>query len=240
SSCAAQAASLTVSKTIVMLGQTPFAILTYASEEDGQIYYHPHADETTALEALKIIVKKNGGEVITLSNHKRRLITFKLDQKYYVFDPNRIYTSAGIHRTLRKYGPYSDTAFRAVKHFAKVITAMLPRKLIITAHNNTPHHYSSARYCSGHKLSRDASRVSRNLKLDPDDFIYVTTLGLYKKLKPYKFNLVLQSAKTVIDDGSLSVYALYRNIPYVNVEAGYGHLSKQLKMLNAVNKISKD
>ncbi len=52
-------------------------------------------------------------------------------------------------------------------------------------------------------------------------------------LKEQEINAVLQS-KSAKDDGSLSVYADKKNIPYINVEAEHGHVEEQARMLKAL------
>lgn len=233
------AGKLSLTKQIIYLGQTPIKVITYKNSKPGNTYFHPHDNEKTALKAARLKVRRYGGKVITLSHGGRRLIRFLVAGQRYIVHPNRIFTSRGIRYSLRKCGPYSSTAYSAVRSFAKKLIKMLPKNIIIAVHNNTQHRYSSLSYRKGNKLAEDAKKLYANPKHDIDDFIYVTTISLYKALLPYKFNLVLQNRKTVVNDGSLSVYAVYHRIPHVNVEAEHGHLSRQLKMLAAVRAVSK-
>jgi hypothetical protein len=39
------------------------------------------------------------------------------------------------------------------------------------------------------------------------------------------------------DDGSLSVYAAKKKIPYINIEALHGHLDEQIRMLETLKDI---
>lgn len=230
-------AKLILLKEKIMLGKTPITILNYTANQPGDTYFHPHNNETTALKAAKIMVKRYGGKIISLSYGNQRLIYFYLHKKNYVVDPNRIFTNKGIRSSLKKYGPYSTEAFQAVKNLSQHIINLLPGKSIIAIHNNKTKTYSELAYQKGHHLYRDAKKIFTNPDKSKRNFIYVTDNRLYEKLLPYKFNLVLQDKKRVINDGSLSVYAAYHKIPYVNVEAAYGDLNQQLAMLKAVHQV---
>ena len=231
-------ANLTLKTKTLKLGRTSVKVLIYSSKKPGLTYFHPHEDESTALVAAKKTVQRYGGKVITLSHGGGgRLIRFYIRNQDYYIDPNRIFTKTGIRHTLRKYGRYSNAAFQAVQKFSKTLLTLFPTNILVTVHNNTRGHYSDLSYKKSGKLAKDAAKVYINPKIDIDDFIYVSTKRLFKRLLPYRFNLILQNSKTVTNDGSLSVYALYKNIPYVNVEAGYGHLTRQVSMLSAVHTV---
>jgi hypothetical protein len=72
--------------------------------------------------------------------------------------------------------------------------------------------------------------------MNPHDFILTTDRPIFHYLKRRKFNVVLQHHDPV-DDGSLSVYAARKKIPYINIEALHGHLDEQIKMLEALKDI---
>lgn len=67
------------------------------------------------------------------------------------------------------------------------------------------------------------------------EFFYTTDLRLFNSLKR-KFSIVLQDNRTVIDDGSLSIYCGRNNISYINVEAKYDCYKEQLEMLEDLQK----
>ena len=66
--------------------------------------------------------------------------------------------------------------------------------------------------------------------MDNDDLILVTDLKLFNRLKQEKVNVILQSPDAP-DDGSLSVYAMGKNIPYINVEVQHGHQYENLRLI---------
>ncbi|WP_316824391.1 hypothetical protein [Pedobacter miscanthi] len=49
-------------------------------------------------------------------------------------------------------------------------------------------------------------------------------------MKKAKVNVILQS-KFASNDGSLSVYAMQNNIPYINVEVQHGHQDENLRLI---------
>jgi len=81
-----------------------------------------------------------------------------------------------------------------------------------------------------------------NAEEDEDNFILVTTPGLVTHFAARGFNVVLQKpsaqlrdGKCSVDDGSLSVYAAFSDIPYINLEAdALGGAARQRQMLQAV------
>ena len=57
----------------------------------------------------------------------------------------------------------------------------------------------------------------------------------YNLLKKSPFNVVLQDKIIENDDGSLSWYALKKNVRFINIETRLGYLTTQSKMLKYVN-----
>ena len=81
-----------------------------------------------------------------------------------------------------------------------------------------------------------------NTEEDEDNFVLVTEPGLVAHFAGRGFNVVLQKpaaqlrdGKCSVDDGSLSVYATFSNIPYINLEAdAVGGAARQRRMFQAV------
>lgn len=134
-------------------------------------------------------------------------------------------------------GAYSEEAHQVVYNLSKLIIQQIeryrkPGGLLIALHNNTNGNYSITSYESG-SLKSDAADLHRAAGQDSDNFFFVTTKKLFLRFKNAGFNVVLQ-ARSVKDDGSLSVWAARKNFAYVNIEAQHGHVSSQLKMLSYV------
>jgi len=202
-------------------------------------FVHVHEDETTAVAAAnRLMDTLHRGYFVTWQCQQQRFVDFKQQGIHYRFDPNRIYTPAGIRATLKNNaGNFSDSAALAVQAVADTFLRKYidGNRLVVALHNNTDEGGLSVNsYKKGGAYSRDAKQVFVNAKQDADDFFYTTEPAYFNFLKTKGFNVVLQHNVNVQDDGSLSVYAASHRIPYINIEAQIGHLQQQIKMLRAV------
>src|SRR5688500_18746557 len=93
---------------VVKVGDEPVRIQQIVGK--GKTYVHVHHNEQTALKAAKAVIHKDGGSLITLVHSGGRNIVFHLNNERYEFDPNRIYTDAGIKKTLTQYSHYTPEA----------------------------------------------------------------------------------------------------------------------------------
>jgi hypothetical protein len=205
---------------------------------------HVHENETTAVAAANWLIDSTmQGYFVTWQCQQKRLIDFTLNKTTYRFDPNRIYTSAGIRATLKTYGKYSDSALMKVNRIAEVFKENFVngKKVVIALHNNTDASPLSINsYKRGAAFGMEAKRLFINQKRDADDFILTTEENYFDNIKRLGFNVVLQNNMKVTDDGSLSVYCGKQRIPYINVEAENGHLTEQKEMLTAIWLLVKD
>lgn len=199
----------------------------------GSNFVCPHDNENTASAIAAVMVRAHGGTLIELSHSGERNINFSHAGVAYTFDPNRMFTDRGIKATLQALGPYSEDAYALVKNFADVVKLYFKPGLIIAMHNNTNGAYSIRSYIAGGDMQTEASQVYVNPDIDPDNFFFVTTLNLFNRLKDRNFNVVLQASRTS-DDGSLSVYAAQKGVPYVNIEAQAGKSAVQQAMVESL------
>ena len=210
----------------IYLGQTPIQI-RHENYGPGKVYVHLHANETTALLAAREVARQYGGQVITLVHQKERDIGFIYRKHRYTFDPNRIFTPQGVRHTLIKHHCYDPRVIPMIKHFAEVLLKTIPTKQkVVAVHNNKE--YSLRDYFPKHELAHDALSYYYKTKSNYRNFYLVTTNEDFKRFKTFGFNVVEQ-AKVARDDGSLSI--AMANNDYVNVEAGFGQLQFQKKML---------
>jgi hypothetical protein len=236
-SCSGSEYSCSLSEKTYMIGDREVAVLEHACGDSGLTVFNMHDDENTAVEASLEVIRRRGGRLIELRHTGERLISFRLGTESYRVDPNRIFTDYGLRKTLENYSTYSHPAFDEVQSFASALLAdfgLDDTGLIVTAHNNGKGEYSAESYLAGAAYEADASRVFIVNGSDPDDFFFVTGLPAFEKLKEAGFNVVLQNNQTVTDDGSLSVLAGRKGIPYINCEAEKGHLEEQIRMLETV------
>lgn len=188
-----------------------------------------HDNENTSVQAAKIVIDSLGGTLMQLRHTGERNIQFNHQGRAYQFDPNRIFTDKGAKETISNLGAYSEEVFQIVRRFANALVDSIRVEVIFTLHNNTAGNYSAASYLDEYRA--DAAEVYLNPNRHPDDFFFVTERLFFDELKTRGFNVVLQNNETVTDDGSLSVLAGQRGIPYINIEAQHGHLNEQVEML---------
>lgn len=218
-----------VKNTVVRVGDIK-VVIQQIQHGLGQSFVHVHHNETTALKAARHVVETEGGRVMTLIHPGQRNIVFHLRHRRYEFDPNRMFTDAGIQKTLKTFGHCSLTAHAEVKKLAQQVKQLLPAGKIIAVHNNNQD-YSIKAYCAGKKLHHEALALNLDHQRFYRNFYLVTRPTEFQRLKTLHYNAILQ-AKSVTDDGSLSVYLARRD--YVNVEAGYGQLYAQIDMLKRI------
>lgn len=209
----------------VQLGDTT-VLIVQERHGKGKSFIHVHQNETTALQAARAVIQYQGGSLITLKHPGERNIEFTLHHKHYEFDPNRIFTNRGIYRTLHANGHYSKAAHLRVKHLATRIVSLLPKGKIIAVHNNE--YFSLHDYLPGQNLAHEARGLHFNDQEHYRNFFIVTQKRDFERLKALKFNSIWQD-KSAQDDGSLSIRLIKRK--YVNVEAGYDQLDRQINML---------
>ena len=224
----------------LMCGNATIIFKTRCEENLPRIsFVHVHEDEITAVAAANWLLDTvRKGCFVTWQCQQDRFVHFTLNDIPYRFDPNRIYTTAGIIATLKSNDEiYSATAADTVKAIAdsflkKYIDSNL---LVIALHNNSERGGLSINsYKKGAVYGKDAKAVFVNPQLDADDFFYTTELSFFNFLRTKKYNVVLQDNVKVTDDGSLSVCCSGKKIPYINIEAQNGHLQQQKKMLKVV------
>lgn len=198
-----------------------------ATKQKTKTIIHLHESEQTALRVAQFFVSQQGGHLVSLSQSGQRTIRFTLKNVCYEFDPNRIFTDAGIKKTLADYSTYSLEAHTEVKRLARRILRLLPKDALVAVHNNNQE-YSLKAYLSGEPLASDANALNFQENTNPRNFYFVTRRKDYNHLANRHFNVVLQSAKAT-NDGSLSYLFLKKR--YINIEAGYEEDIIQLQML---------
>jgi hypothetical protein len=196
-----------------------------------------HDDEFTSVAAARKVLAKTGGVLIRIENAKQRLITFRLGNKSWVFDPNRMFTRAGIEGTLTRFNErFSEPVVDAVERFAGFILEKIPGepKTLVALHNNDEGKLAIGSYQPGGAYENDVMKVSASIQEDPDNFFFTTDQGLYEELARDSFNVVLQENRKAKDDGSLSIYYGRKNRSYVNVEAQHDQVADQERMIRVL------
>lgn len=214
------------------LPEKSVSMLKHRYGEPALHFLSLHDNEDTGVKAAFEFMRVNGGSLVELRYGSVRNIVFCSDSAELQIDPNRMFSTFGIEaffedeKSARQISSLADTLLR-LYDYEKT-------GYILTLHNNTDSAFSIRSYLAGNDREGVASEVYINPEMDPDDFILVTEPFFFEYLKKRKVSTVLQSPTTP-DDGSLSLYAGLRKIPYINVEVQHRHLDENLRLINEVH-----
>lgn len=199
-----------------------------------------HDDEDTGIRAALEYIRFSGGTLIDSQYGDTRNFKFNHRGINFQTDPNSIYSYEGIVLGLEKYGNIdSDEVVEQLQATAQTILKYYDadkQGYMFTLHNNGDGGFGINSYLKGNPLEKTADSVYVNSDMDPDDLILVTELDLFNNFKKQKVNVVLQSEGGP-EDGSLSVYAMYKKIPYINVEVQHGHDYEHLRLIEIAIKV---
>jgi hypothetical protein len=215
--------------------QTKITISQYGTRKDI-FMINVHSNETTSVDAAKSLLEKTGGTLLQVENSDERFISFEKSGHVTRFDPNRIFTAAGLKKNLILLNHHYDkTAAAQVTSFRDFLLSYIPSSasVIIALHNNDEGGFSISSYTASGEFRKDAAATYKNPRHDGDDFFLVTKKRAFDDLKRSGYNVVLQNNARVTDDGSLSVYMGKKNRNYINTEAQHGHVREQAEMIGA-------
>ncbi len=231
--------------TTYIIGETKVAVVEkrcYPCDR-GVLFVNLHDNEITSVKAAEQYLNEIGGRIINIENNGERLINFRYKGETFTFDPNRIYSSAGINSTITILSlRYDSNAAKGVSNFAKSFIAdyINSSNLIISLHNNMDSSLSVISYKDMQAGNDSSGKIFINPAMDVDDFMLTTDTSLFARIKEKNINVVWENVEAIEDDGSLSVYAARHNIPYINLEAQHKHSEEQLSMLKAIDDIIRE
>jgi hypothetical protein len=233
--CAAQETRI---DKIVFVGDARVRVLVLDVKPNGHatfVYFHPHENEHASALVARHTIRELGGRLVEIRSEGDRLITFRLKGSTYSFDPNRMFTDAGLKRSLSHYGPFSEAAMDSARGLRNAVLNQFDKgkKPIIALHNNAEDGVNALYYKKGGQFAAQASKVAINPKEQPHNFFMVLDDGLFGRLHHAGFNTVLQSPDPP-DDGSLAIFCQQHHWAYVNVEASEGDINQQQRMLDAL------
>jgi hypothetical protein len=220
----------------------PLKLVKYSYGKPNVNFLVIHDNEDTGLKAAFEYIHFSGGSVIDSQYGDVRNYNFRYQGSLYQIDPNKIYSDYGAMAGLEHYGAVNTDVIADLRVAANMILDFYaPKELnyIFTLHNNTDGAFGIASYLKGYELELVTDSLHINFNMDPDDLILVTDLKLYNRIKKENVNVVLQS-KDAADDGSLSLYAMQQNIPYLNVEVQHGHQLVNLQLIEIAVKALKE
>ncbi len=103
------------------------------------LFINLHDNESTSVKAAEQYLNEIGGRIINIENNGERFINFRHKDQYFSFDPNRIFSPAGIDSTIKLLSScYDPGAAKEVSKFATTLAAQYidSSNLIISLHNN--------------------------------------------------------------------------------------------------------
>jgi hypothetical protein len=216
-----------------MLGDSVVRLVNHITHDSDVLFVNVHANELTSVAAMYRY--PDDINFIHLEQSAQRHIHFNLNDNQYSPDPNRIYSDSGRVLTIGEQVLFLDSALSVTKELSKrVIDFVDDYKMIVAMHNNTDSFYSILSYQEGGAEAQNTKLLHVNPNLDPDDFIYTTSIVLFERFRSIGLNVILQDNDNCVDDGSLSVYCGKNGQPYVNIETQHGHLDEQLELMKIV------
>lgn len=226
-------AAMTTDSSFIKISDLNINLVKYSYKPNGVRFLVVHDNEDTGVKAGFDYIRWSGGELIDSQYGGVRDYVFSHMDDQYRIDPNAIYTQRGVSSRLKKDYFSSNEVEKLILDAGKQIVDFYdPKSLgyILTLHNNADGGFGISSYLPGYDLSSTADSVFINFGMDGDDLLYVTEPRLFTSLKKANVNVILQS-KFAENDGSLSVYAMQQNIPYINVEVQHGHQEENLRLI---------
>ncbi len=238
---------LTLQKVAFQLGETKIHAQSRQFGTGKLTMVNVHDDEQESVDAAVIILEKRGGRLVELTHSGKRRVVFPLDGNEYSFDPNRIFSKAGVRLTVRnetnRDAKVPENAHLAVDQFAAQFIRYFKldqSPAFITLHNNGDGGLSIHTYEPGGDWAADTDELHVSSTIDPDEFYFVTDKRIYDHLKKRDANVILQDNSIKRDDGSLSVFAGRHGIRYINVEAQPEHFEEQIRMIEIAVEVMGD
>jgi hypothetical protein len=127
-----------------------------------------HHNELTADEVTRTVSEEIGINYLQIKNGEKRLIDFSINGKMHRFDPNRMFSTEGIVKSLKLHRQYSKEGFTSVSSFRDFLLNFFDRnKTIVAVHNNSDGSFALADY-----VKNKTGQVHQNILHDPDNFYY--------------------------------------------------------------------
>jgi hypothetical protein len=197
--------------------ETTFAFNMYevAKKDDPLNFVVLHHNEQTGLRVTKEIIKERGGRlfelVSTRSRNPERNLYFTYDNNEYAIDPNRLFSTAGIAKDVRKrhcydYGTegqgtkiscswsrplFEDFEFLVpeIRRFAESLLKFLKPTVkggtVVAVHNNENRGFGLNSYAHQGSEWQSSERGLFFGKEDTDNFFLVSNENLFKRLTAF-------------------------------------------------------
>jgi hypothetical protein len=202
-------------------------------------FVNVHDNENTSAEAAKSYILSHGGRLVELEHGRGRTIVIRRNGVLHRFDPNRMFSEAGLRRSLKYHRNLTDENFALATGFASDVVDFIeiePGKPIIAVHNNTDGKLTINDFKPGEWYGDDTREIFVNPAEDPDNFFYTNSPVLFKALKAMRYNVALM-VDNPPDRGTLANLVNARNGVYVLVEAEHDQLRRQIVMLEDLGRL---
>lgn len=202
-------------------------------------FVNVHDNENTSAEAAKAFILSKGGRLVELEHGRGRTVVIRRSGVLHRFDPNRMFSEAGLRQSLDYFHNLSDENLVLAARFAADVEAFIeiePGKPIVAVHNNTDGKLTIHDFKPGEWYGDDTREVFINPAEDPDDFFFTNSPVLFKALKAMRYNVALM-VENPPDRGTLANLVNARKGVYVLVEAEHDHLRQQIAMLEDLGRL---
>lgn len=218
----------------IKLGETEVRINVYENPLAGVTFFAPHYNEQISRNLAREYVERNGGRLIEIESYDERgnasrFVKFKINNKTYSFDPNRIYTENG-----RNCSNYAPEIAPLVEKFADEILQILfaadgkalrsGEKFIVAVHNNADidakeksaqtsdltatafiRSSNTERIANGAYQDQAEGIYLSNTEDDVDNFVFLSTPAYISHFAEKGFNIVIQKSPARLDSKQCTV-----------------------------------
>ncbi len=212
-----------------------------------------HGSEETAPAALRQHLQHYEGCALELVNPGQRWVSFRLGRRKYLFDPNRVFSRAGVEQNLvwlnsrfkRLHRSNRQKVVDEVEQFGQALRRLVaeprtPGLRVVAVHNNGTQpnaSFSFETFVERHGYFHNVQALHYRRDLSPYDLFLVNNPDTYEALSRRNLNVVLEDSARPVDDGSLSVFCSRAGIEYANIETRIGELDTQVRMLDTLREI---
>lgn len=242
---------LDIKNPAIRVGDSKINVIVYknARKPSGPTFLSLHNNEQTLNPIVIASIIENGGSFVALSppldkgGNLCRFVRFSLGGVSYYFDPNRIWddnrilvglSASCISNTLggRPSSPAVVSKVQSeVISFRNDLIRILginnkdPALYLVAVHNNRFLSFDSDRLIPSECAMRYASKSQALDEASHGDFFFVTDTKKFDFYSSKDFNVVQQLVSTLSSekclDGSLSIFAQSRGLPFTTVEVNY-------------------
>jgi len=228
---------LTVITHTLMVDEEKVWVHVYSGPRPGFTFVSLHDDENTAAQVAREFIAREGGRLVELRHGRGRNVAIRHDGHSHWFDPNRMFTSEGLARSLAYFLALSDRNMKTASAFAAEVERIINVQAggtLISVHNNTEDRLSINDYRKGAMYGENTQEIALGSGQDTDDYFFTTDEVVFRALAGKGFNAALMEEAPPNDMGSLAFLARRNSAHYVVIEAQHGHLSRQREMLAAL------